>query len=774
MASTYSALKIELIGTGDQTGTWGATTNVNLGDSALGEAITGSADVAFSSADVTITLTDTNTTQSARNLRLNLTGTSGGARNLILGSGCQIEKLYLVNNGLADAVTVKNTTGTGIAVPAGTSMFVYNNGTNVVVATTAVTTLTNSALTSGRVTYAGASGLLSDSANLAWDNTNVRLGVGTSSPAAPLDIGGNPTYQNQMIWSRGVNDTDFKAVLASGDTGTQASIGSIGVRYSSFKDFASIQFYRNSTVGNILFFTGGLAGDGTEKMRLDGSGNLLLSGTVAATTTGGMTITNTSSGSSSTPLALRNAGTANGSGVQISFRGVTNASAENDYAYFNMVADDTTAKTGSMRFSTANGSSPVERMRIDSSGNVGINTSNPDYGSYGATEKILGVTGVATYRGRLSLQNTSTGTTGAAGTVAFFNGSTLLGAIDVVADGATNKGLFDFNTNNGTTTTSRMRIDSSGNVGIGTSSPAATLHVQGNELVQNTAASLQINSTTAAQAAYLLLSNSTDSSNSYIYCPNKAIGIVQQDTSASSYVYFSTQNVERMRIDSGGNVGIGTSSQNYQLHVTTSMAVGASGFNQQLSFTNDTIQSLILGTGYTNLKLNPLGGSLLLGTTTQRNAAKFTFEYNGSTNNGLAIMETAVASGTEFITFLNPAATSIGNITRVGVTNAVVYNTTSDYRLKTVTGTVTGQGERIDALKPIDYQWKEGNQQARGFLAHEFQTVYPNSVSGNKDAVDADGKPVYQGMQASTAEVIADLVAEIQSLRQRITTLENK
>ena len=141
MASTYSDLKIELIGTGDQTGTWGTTTNNNF-SVAISEAITGSADVAFSSADVTVTLTDSNAAQTARNLRLNLTGTSGGARNLILGSGCQIEKLYLINNGLAHAVTVKNTSGTGIAVPAGKSMFVYNNATNVVDAITHLSSLT--------------------------------------------------------------------------------------------------------------------------------------------------------------------------------------------------------------------------------------------------------------------------------------------------------------------------------------------------------------------------------------------------------------------------------------------------------------------------------------------------------------------------------------------------------------------------------------------------------------------------------------------------------
>jgi hypothetical protein len=127
MASTYSSLKIELIGTGDQSGTWGSTTNVNLG-TAIEEAITGSADVAFSSADVTLTLSDTNGAQTARNLRLNLTGTSGGARNLTVPN---IEKFYIIANGLADDVTVKNTTGTTYTVPAGTTGQVYSTGTGV-------------------------------------------------------------------------------------------------------------------------------------------------------------------------------------------------------------------------------------------------------------------------------------------------------------------------------------------------------------------------------------------------------------------------------------------------------------------------------------------------------------------------------------------------------------------------------------------------------------------------------------------------------------------
>ena len=137
MASTYSNLKFQLMATGENTGTWGNVTNTNLG-TAVEQAITGSADVAFSSADVTLTLLDDNATQVARNLRLNLTGTSGGARSLIVPA---IQKVYIVNNGLADAVTVKNATGTGIAVPAGKTMWVYNDGTNVLDAVNAVTSL---------------------------------------------------------------------------------------------------------------------------------------------------------------------------------------------------------------------------------------------------------------------------------------------------------------------------------------------------------------------------------------------------------------------------------------------------------------------------------------------------------------------------------------------------------------------------------------------------------------------------------------------------------
>ena len=133
MPSTYSSLKIQLMATGENSTTWGSITNVNLG-TAIEEAIVGSADVTFASNNQTLTLTDSNNSQPARNVRLNLVGTTGGTtRNLVVPS---IEKPYIVNNGCADSVVVKTAAGTGITVPAGKTMWVYNDGTNVVDAVT--------------------------------------------------------------------------------------------------------------------------------------------------------------------------------------------------------------------------------------------------------------------------------------------------------------------------------------------------------------------------------------------------------------------------------------------------------------------------------------------------------------------------------------------------------------------------------------------------------------------------------------------------------------
>jgi len=159
--STFTPLKIERIGTGEQSGTWGDTTNANL--NAIEALITGTVDITFASATKTLTLTNSTAAQDGRNLRLNLIGTSGGPQDLVLPAG--VAKLYLVRNGTADIITCKSTGSGVVAIPAivgavPTSQFIYSDGTNVTVAETLVGGSTTDGVfrnlsASGAVTGAG-------------------------------------------------------------------------------------------------------------------------------------------------------------------------------------------------------------------------------------------------------------------------------------------------------------------------------------------------------------------------------------------------------------------------------------------------------------------------------------------------------------------------------------------------------------------------------------------------------------------------------------------
>lgn len=182
MATTWSSLKIALMGAGDESGTWGTVTNANLG-TAIEEAIAGSANVTFSSADVTLTLSDSTSSQTARNMRLNLTGTTGGsARELVVPA---IEKMYVVNNGCADTVTIKVSGQTGVAVPTGKTVIVFNNGTD---CTDAITYLRNLTLATALPAASGGTGI-----NAAGTAGNVLTSTGSawvSSASAYVPSGG--------------------------------------------------------------------------------------------------------------------------------------------------------------------------------------------------------------------------------------------------------------------------------------------------------------------------------------------------------------------------------------------------------------------------------------------------------------------------------------------------------------------------------------------------------------------------------------------------------
>ena len=249
---------------------------------------------------------------------------------------------------------------------------------------------------------------------------------------------------------------------------------------------------------------------------------------------------------------------------------------------------------------------------------------------------------------------------------------------------------------NGNTTA--MYIDTSQNVGIGTTSPQVPLDVQGS-------------------SAQFRVINGIDM-RMYPYTAGSA-GIA--GTWSNHAYVLNTNNIERMRIDTSGNLLVGTTSA---LGKFTSVASGTSAAA--------VLQSQ---NTYTGLSVGNISG------TAGYNAGLF---YN------------------------NGFSSAVGSIYVSGTSTA--FNTSSDYRLKTnVTPlTTTQSGPVIDALKPSQFTWKEDNTPDVGFIAHEMQAVIPRAVTGEKDAVDAEGKPVYQQVAVSSPEIIAYLVAEIQSLRARL------
>ena len=266
MPSTYSDLKIQLMATGENNTTWGDITNLNL--EALEDAIVGSADVTFASANITLTLTDVNTPQTARNLRLRCTGTTGGApRNLNVPA---IEKPYIVRNDCGDSIVVKTLAGTGITVAPGQTMWLYSDGVNVVDVVTQVSSLNLSTplpITSGGTGVTTSTGtgsvVLSNSPTFVGPITagaasGVSLFMATNSAIRNTATGGNTMYFDSGV---GVGSTggDF-AFRSSASFATQLYIrgvdGHVGIGTTSPEarlDVAGTTITRGDANGFALF-----------------------------------------------------------------------------------------------------------------------------------------------------------------------------------------------------------------------------------------------------------------------------------------------------------------------------------------------------------------------------------------------------------------------------------------------------------------------------------------------------------------------------------------
>lgn len=224
MASTYSSrLRIELIGTGEQSGIWGDTTNTNLG-TLIDEAVAGVASITMTDANYTLTVADGATDQS-RKAVLVLTGTLTAGRNVICPSS---QKVYIVKNSTTGgfATTIKTSGGTGYAVPNGKTVLLYCDGTDVFLAAD-VTSTVNPSFT-GNISLDGPtvvndSGADSDfrvegdtDANLIFaDASTDRVGIGTNTPSVKLDVNGDSSLNGAVVINEAGADKDFRV---EGDT----------------------------------------------------------------------------------------------------------------------------------------------------------------------------------------------------------------------------------------------------------------------------------------------------------------------------------------------------------------------------------------------------------------------------------------------------------------------------------------------------------------------------------------------------------------------------
>ena len=172
-------------------------------------------------------------------------------------------------------------------------------------------------------------------------------------------------------------------------------------------------------------------------------------------------------------------------------------------------------------------------------------------------------------------------------------------------------------------------------------------------------------------------------------------------------------------------------------------------------------------------------GNLLVGTTSTGSSNSNSMTFQPSSQYCVFNHSSGTASGVAYH-YYSYNGTAIGSITQNGTTG-VLYNLTSDYRLKNDPQPLTGAKEFVMALQPKKWQWWDGSGEGVGFIAHEFMEVAKYSGNGKKDAVDENGNPVYQSIQPSSSEVMANLVSLLQeqqalinNLTERLVVLETK
>jgi hypothetical protein len=556
------------------------------------------------------------------------------------------------------------------------------------------------------------------------------VGIGTSSPTFKLQIQSGAstilagadsaattlTDNTQKVMRFGVphytNAEEPVGALFVSNT-VSASALLIGGGTAQFNAATSLHFY---TAANTTTVTG------SERMRIDSSGNVGI-GTTAGTTT-------VSSG-----LAINNATAANYPGLEIQTAGVTRLyfNANNAESYIVSVS------TNPLVILT-NGS---ERMRINSSGNVGIGTSSPS--------------GILDARGDVYLGNSATGTSAS-------------------VRGAPNWNFAGLNVIRNASNTSTPR--------------SIAMPLDGDNLASTT-----IGEYNAIWGAY----DSSPTTSSTSSALNGAM--VYGAYAGHRWV---TNGTERMRIDSSGNVGIGltptatggkiqvnsainTASATFSGNANGMSVLNQTGLTVYANLSGGSTDTTLVagstaltymafgihnGTTYNERMRIDSSGRLLVNSTSDVGGNNPAFSVNAENASAFGnIMEARwTGTGSIYHLLVRNGNGLIGGVTSSGSTTAFV--TSSDYRLKENVAPMTGALAKIAELKPVTYTWKSNGSAGQGFIAHELQAVVPDAVTGEKDAVDKDGKPQHQGVD--TSFLVATLVSAIQELTARLEALENK
>jgi hypothetical protein len=381
-----------------------------------------------------------------------------------------------------------------------------------------------------------------------------------------------------------------------------------------------------------------------------------------------------------------------------------------------------------------------------------------------------------------------TGTYSGSGTVAFLNFQRAGGAVagTLGYNDASTAIQFGTTTNHSTiflqNNSEAMRLTSTG-LGIGTSSPSYKLHTYGSNSV-----------------GALIQSTGTLATISFQGSGSPTSFSVRCGTDGQDFVAY-TANTERMRLDSAGNLGLGVTPSAWgsdtkaiQMGGSTFSALAgnartlitANAYNDGTNFkyinTGSAFQyRLSTGTSQHEWYIAPSGsaganitftqamtldssGNLLVGRTGQINQERL-----GVTTATDVACSTNRASSTAYYPwiFYSDSAT-VGYIYSTSTTTT--YATSSDYRLKNTITPMTGALAKIALLKPCTYKWKSDGSDGEGFIAHELAEVVPQCVTGEKDAVDEDGNPKYQGID--TSFLVATLTAALQEAVAKINSLE--